>query len=250
MGEASQHPPFGEVAAWLDRLLTRHPRFDSDGVLELRANFLRDRGMVQQDRSEKLQIRTRAEAAQTLRDLRESFFERGPKDFEGQLERLDLTRLPDLRASAERLRLDEALRDSYAAMQGDSKIDPKIVRLLVDNVVLPWRERRRELADFLTERQVSARTSPRLTRRARNGAKRVSNHYAELESLHGWWLREMAHLPRWNPLLGLLLVLRSWALNYALFFILLLCLLVLFTGGAVAHGFLLQLIQGSAGGPQ
>ncbi len=247
--------PHGEVAAWLDRLLERHPQYDADGVLDLRTQFLQDRGDGLSDPSSgsegegPARITDREEATRILRELRESYFEQGPGGIAAALKWLDLGKLPDLRSAAERLMLDEGLRDSYVQMNDDGGIDAELRRLLAGNVVLPWRERRRLLADFLTARQLGAKASPALRHKARKGAKRVAKQYPELDGLHGWWLRDVARLPRWNPLRGLFRAIRGWALNYLALLWLMMTFVFLFAGGALGHRVFLSLFQRFSGGP-
>ncbi len=247
MAEASREGPHGEVAAWLNRLLERHPQYDADGVLDLRAQFVRPRGAARGESAIEDEGAgrgtARPEATAILRELRESFYDCAPGSISAELERLELSKLPDLRSTAERLALDEELRTSYLEIGADRGVDAELRRLLVNNVVLPWRERRRELADFLTARKVGAKATPRLRRKARNGAKRVSKLYPELDGLHGWWLRDVARLPRWNPLGGLFRVFRGWALNYLALLWLMFTFLMLFAGGAVGHRFFLRLFE-------
>lgn len=245
--------PHGQVAAWLDRVLQRHPQYDADGVLDLRSRFLlqqegSDTGRDWPTAEGSERVTSRPEATAVLRELRESFFRCEPGAIPRELQRLDLAKLPDLRASAERLALDEELRSSYALLEADRKVGTELRRLLVGNVVLPWRERRRELAEFLTARQLGAKSHHGVRRKARKGAKRVSKHYPALEGLHGWWLREVARLPRWNPLRGIFRAIRGWALNYLALIWLMFTFLMLFAGGTVGHRIFLSVLGGSGVG--
>ena len=256
MAQAKSDGPHAEVAAWLDRLLERHPQYDSDGVLDLRAQFLRERGGASAERHSRaggsaddaVRVKDRSEATLALQELRRTYFEREPGEMAEELGRLDLAKLPDLRSLAERLMLDEGLRASYLRMREDHGVDAELRQLLADNVVLPWRERRQQLAAFLTARQLGAKSRPGLRRKARVGAKRVSKHYPELEELHGWWLRDVARLPRWNPLRGLFRIVRGWALNYLALIWLMMTFVFLFGGGAIGHRFFLRLFQELGGG--
>ena len=234
------------MAAWLNRLLERHPQYDSDGVLDLRAQFLKgcgDASAASVAGDAGVLITEREEATRVLFELRQSYFEHGAEETADALERLDLAKLPDLRSSAERLILDERLRGCYLDVAADSSVDTELRRLLVDNVVLSWRERRRQLADFLTVRQLGAKASPAQRRRARKGAKRVSKHYPELEVLHGWWLRDVARLPGWNPLRSLFRAIRGWLLHFVALFALMLTMVFLFAGSLISHQVFLQLFQ-------
>ena len=242
MPTSNSGEPHAEVAAWIDRVLERHPQHDSDAVLDLRGQ-----SVAEQDEGSR--ITERHEAARILTGLRKSFFDIEPGTIEKELARLELSRLPDLRASADRLTLDEQLRSTYAAMSDDRKVDAEMRRLLVNNVVLPWRERRRELADFLTARQVGTKSSPNLRNKARSGVKRVAKHYSELEGLHAWWLQDVVRLPRWNPFGGILRLIRGWALNYVALISMMMMFLLLFAGGALGHRFFLTLFGRLFEGP-
>jgi hypothetical protein len=249
MSEPEQRGSFREVAAWLNQLLERHPQYDADGVLELRALFLSQLGRAPSsrvlDRNEASRAggTARPEAALVLRELRESFMEREVGEISTELARLELGKLPDLRSAAQRLILDDELRASYDAIAQDRSIDAEMRRLLAGNVVLPWRERRRELAEFLTARQLGPKSGPKLRSKARKSAKHVSKHYPELDDLYGWWLRDVARLPRWNPLRRLFRAVRGWALNYLALLWLMATFVVLFAGGGIGHGIFLQLLK-------
>lgn len=236
------------MAAWLDRVLQLHPEYDADGVLDQRSRFLAERGALGAEQTcstleDAERVTGRPEATDMLRELRESFFDSEPGTIPRELQRLDLAKLPDLRAPAERLTLDEGLRSSYLALDADGNVGAELRRLLAGNVVLPWRERRRELAEFLTARQLGAKSHHGLRRKARKDAKRVSKQYPALESLHGWWLRDVARLPRWNPLRGPFRVVRRWALNYVALIWMLLSFLFLLVGGAMGHRLFLSLYE-------